>query len=77
MEQDAVSALIEWIKDSSQIVFLTGSELCYEAGIPDIADKNFNPDINQYKNLPEVRKITGIKLKSIIRKYLLQTFTDS
>ncbi len=68
MEQDAVSTLIEWIKTSSQIVFLTGSELCYEAGIPDVADKNFNPDINQYKNIPEVRKKYWNKIKEYYPK---------
>lgn len=68
MEQDALSAVVEWIKNSSQIVFLTGHELCMEAGIPDVTDKDFNPNINQYKNKPEVREEYWNKIKEYYPK---------
>ncbi|NIP30119.1 MAG: hypothetical protein GTO02_08185 [Candidatus Dadabacteria bacterium] len=63
MEQDALSAVVDWIKDSNKIVFLTGSELSLEAGIPDVTDSSFNPDIRQFKNIPEVREKYWSKIK--------------
>ncbi len=54
--QDALSATVNWIKESSQVVFLTGMELSLEAGLPDVSDLSFNPDIEKFRNDQEVRK---------------------
>lgn len=55
-EYDAVTALMDWIMDAGNIVILTGPELSFESGLPDVADLGFNPDIKHYKNSREVRK---------------------
>lgn len=70
MEQDALSAVISWIKESKKIVFLTGSELSLDLGIPDTGDLSFNPDIRLYKNNPDVRKDYWNKIKVYYPKIL-------
>lgn len=62
-EQDALSAIVNWVNSSSNIVFLTGPELSFDSGIPDVTDSNFNPDIRQFKNKTEVREEYWSKLK--------------
>ncbi|MGH7886030.1 MAG: SIR2 family NAD-dependent protein deacylase [Thermodesulfobacteriota bacterium] len=68
MQHNALAAVVEWIKDSSEIVFLTGPELCMEAGIPDVTDRSFNPNINQFKNRVEVREEYWEKIKKYYPK---------
>ena len=67
-EQDAVSATIGWIGEAAQIVVLTGPELSLEAGLPDVADLSFNPDIRKFKNDAEVRKEYWKKIKEFYPK---------
>lgn len=55
-EYDALTALIEWIVESSNIVILTGPELSFESGIPDVTHRDFNPEIRHFKNKKEVRE---------------------
>ena len=62
-EQDALSAIVSWINTSSNIVFLTGSELTFDSGIPSVTDLSFNPDIRQFKNIAEVREEYWNKVK--------------
>ena len=62
-EQDALSSIVSWVSASSNIVFLTGPELSFDSGIPDVTDSNFNPDIRQFKNKTEVREKHWNKLK--------------
>lgn len=62
-EQDALSAIVEWIQNSTEIVFLTGSELSFESSIPDVSNLNFNPDIRKFKNKVEVREEYWEKIK--------------
>lgn len=56
MEQDVVSVVIQWLKESSNIVVLTGPELSADAGIPDFADSKFNPNIREFRQDPSVRE---------------------
>lgn len=67
-EYDAVTALIEWIIDARNIVILTGSELSFESGLPDVGDLNFNPDINHFKNKKEVREEYWKRMKEFYPK---------
>ena len=62
-EQDALSAIINWIQTSSNIVVLTGPELCFDSGIADVTNLDFNPDIRQFKNNRQVRETYWSKLK--------------
>ena len=63
-EQDALSAIVNWISISSNIVFLTGSEISFDSGLPDVTDLSFNPDIRHFKNKSEVREDYWNKLKN-------------
>ena len=54
-EPDALSSIIEWIQNSREIVFLTGSELIFESGLPDTSEQSFNPDIRQFKTSKDIR----------------------
>ncbi|NIT14529.1 MAG: hypothetical protein GTN99_09900 [Candidatus Dadabacteria bacterium] len=56
MEQDVVSVVIDWLKESSNIIILTGPELSTESGIPDFADSKFNPNIREFRQNPDVRE---------------------
>ncbi len=56
MEQDVVSVVIQWLKESSHIIILTGAELSMDSGIPDFADSKFNPNIREFRQKPEVRE---------------------
>ena len=67
-EQDALSAVVNWLKESSEVVFLTGSELSMESGIPDVSSFDFNPDIRKFKNKNEVREKYWSKIKDIYPK---------
>ena len=62
-EKDALSAIIGWVEASRDIVFLTGSELIFESGIPDASEPSFNPDIRKFKNSIEIRKDYWEKIK--------------
>ena len=55
-EQDALSATVKWIREASQIVFLTGVELSLEVGLPDVSDLSFNPDIGKIQESPGGKK---------------------
>lgn len=67
-EDDALSAVINWISLSSNVVFLTGSELLFDSGIQDVTNMSFNPDIRKFKNDPEVRQEYWKKLKEYYPK---------
>ncbi len=56
MEQDVVRVVIDWLKESSNIIILTGPELSLESGIPDFADSKFNPNIREFRENPAVRE---------------------
>ncbi len=62
-EKDALSAIIGWVEASRDIVFLTGSELIFESGIPDASEPSFNPDIRKFKNSIEIREDYWEKIK--------------
>lgn len=67
-EQDALSAVVSWIQQSREIVFLTGTELSLESGIPDVSSLDFNPDIRKFKNKKEVREEYWQKIKEFYPK---------
>jgi len=62
VEQDVVSVVIDWLKESSNIIILTGPELSLELGIPDFADSKFNPNIREFRESPAVREAYWQKL---------------
>ena len=56
MEPDVVSVVKDWLKESSNIVILTGPELSLESGLPDFSDSKFNPNIREFREDPSVRE---------------------
>ncbi|NIS09014.1 MAG: hypothetical protein GWO07_09665, partial [Candidatus Dadabacteria bacterium] len=48
MEQDVVSVVIQWLKEASNIIMLTGHGLSLESGVPNFADSKFNPNIREF-----------------------------
>lgn len=55
MEQDAIEAVIGWLKGSSKNVILTGAELSMESGLPDFGDESFNPPIAEFWESEDAR----------------------
>ncbi len=65
MEQDTVSALVDWIKDYQKIVVLAGVELSIESGLPDFSDTRLNPNIREFRSDRQVRADYWKKLRDI------------
>ncbi len=67
-ETDALAALAGWIEESQRTVFLTGSELTLECGIPDAGELDFNPHIDDFRENEEVRRQYWRKINEIYPK---------
>ncbi len=67
-EISALEALAGWIEESEHTVFLTGSELTFECGIPDAGELEFNPDINDFKENDKTKEKYWAKLSELYPK---------
>lgn len=65
MEQDVVSVVTDWIKESSKIIILTGYDLSLESCLPDFSDSRLNPNIRDFRENPEVRQAYWEKLRDL------------
>jgi len=60
-----IDKVTDWIKESKQLIVLTGTELSAESGLPDFSDVRLNPHIGDFRENRDVRvqywkKITEI-----------------
>jgi NAD-dependent deacetylase len=65
VEQDVVSVVVDWLKESANIIILTGPELSLESGIPDFSDTKFNPNIREFRENPDTREAYWEKIANI------------
>jgi NAD-dependent deacetylase len=65
MEKDVLKTVVDWIKESRQIIVLTGPELSAESGVPDFSDPRINPNIREFRANREVRAQYWSKIKEI------------